>query len=102
MHYAHHAEENADWSKYPCCESVRYNVYIGPDDCLAHCMGFSDTALKEKFPSVLEHHLGDLTLDSYCHDAVETKVSDLLAKNPECASCEFLRTCCGGKGRTWT
>ena len=27
---------------------------------------------------------------------VETKISDLLAKNPECAACEFLRKCCGG------
>ena len=96
VHYVHHAEENADWSKYPYCESVRYNTYIGPDGRLAPCMGFSDTALREKFPSVLEHRLGDLTLDSYYHDVVETKVSDLLAKNPECASCELLRKCCGG------
>ena len=59
-------------------------------------MGFSDTALKEKFPSVLEHHLGDLILAGFYHDVVETKVSDLLAKNPECASCKFLRKCCGG------
>jgi radical SAM protein with 4Fe4S-binding SPASM domain len=96
VHYVHHAGENADWSKYPYCESVRYNVYIGPDGRLAPCMGFSDTVLKDRFPSVLEKHLGDLSLDSYYHDVVETKVSDLLARNPECASCEFLRRGCGG------
>ena len=59
-------------------------------------MGFSDTALKDKFPSVLKEHLSDLTLKEYYHDLVETKVSDLLEKNPGCASCEYLPRCCGG------
>ncbi|MBR5162866.1 MAG: radical SAM protein, partial [Schwartzia sp.] len=96
VHYVHTAKEDADWSKYPYCESVRYNIYIGPEGRLAPCMGFSDTALKERFPSVLENHLGDLTLCGYYHDVVETKISDLLAKNPECAKCEHLPRCCGG------
>ena len=94
--YQHSAKEDSDWSRYPYCESVRYNVYIGPEARLAPCMGFSDTALKEKFPSVLEHPLGELTLDSFYHDIVETKISDLLAKNPQCAACEYLPKCCGG------
>lgn len=59
-------------------------------------MGFSDTALKDKFPSVLKEHLGDLSLNGYYHDLVETRVSDLLEKNPGCAFCEFLPRCCGG------
>jgi radical SAM protein with 4Fe4S-binding SPASM domain len=94
--YVHNARDGADWSKYPYCESVRYHAYIGPEGRLAPCMGFSDTALKEKFPSVLEHPLGEMTLDSFYHDVVETKVSDLLKKNPACAACEFLPKCCGG------
>ena len=94
--YVHHAKSDEDWSSYRYCETTRYNMYIGPDGRLAPCMGFSDTALKEKFPSVLEHPLGELTLDSYYHDLVETRVSDLLEKNPECAKCEFLPKCCGG------
>ena len=94
--YVHNAKDGADWRKYPYCESVRYHAYIGPEGRLAPCMGFSDTALKEKFPSVLEHPLGEMTLDSFYHDVVETKVSDLLQKNPACAACEFLPKCCGG------
>ena len=94
--YVHHAREDEDWSRYPYCESVRRHMYIGPEGRLAPCMGFSDTALKEKFPSVLEHPLGDLTLDSFYHDVMNTKVSDLLAKNPKCAACEYLPKCCGG------
>jgi len=94
--FVHHAKDDADWSRHPYCESVRYHVYIGPEGRLAPCMGFSDTALKEKFPNVLEHPLGEMTLDSFYHDVVETKVSDLLEKNPACAACEHLTKCCGG------
>ena len=94
--YVHHAKKNADWSRYPYCESVRHNLYIGPDGRLAPCMGFSDTALKDRFPSVLERPLGELTLAGYYHDVVETKISDYLAKNPDCRTCECLHACCGG------
>ena len=94
--YVHHADPNGDYSKYPYCESVRYNAYISPEGQLVPCMGFSDTALKDRFPSVLKEHMGDLSLNSYYHDLVETKVSDLLDRNPDCASCEYLPKCCGG------
>ncbi|MBQ8136587.1 MAG: SPASM domain-containing protein [Clostridia bacterium] len=72
------------------------NLYIGPDGRLIPCMGFGDTALTKKFPSILEEGLAPLTLNGYYHDVVETKISDLLAKNPECAACEYLPKCCGG------
>ena len=94
--YVHHTKEDSDWSKLPYCESVRYNMYIGPEGRLAPCMGFSDTALGKKFPCVLEKPLGSLTLSGYYYDVVNTKVSDLLVKNPQCASCGFLPVCCGG------
>ena len=96
VHYVHHADPDGDYSKYPYCESVRYNIYISPEGLLAPCMGFSDTALKDRFPSVLKEHLGDLSLNGYYHDLAETKVSDLVNHNPECASCEHLPGCCGG------
>lgn len=94
--YVRRARDGQDWSRYPYCGSVHDNVYIGPEGRLAPCMGFADTALKEKFPSVLEHPLAELTLNSFCYDVVQTKVSDLLAKNPDCAACRYLPKCCGG------
>ena len=96
VHFVRHAKPDSDWSKIPMCESVRYNMYIGPEGRLAPCMGFSDTAIGPKFPSVLEQPLGKLTLEGYYHDTVETRISDFLAKNPECAECEYLPRCCGG------
>lgn len=96
IHFVRHAKPDSDWSKIPMCEGVRYNMYIGPEGRLAPCMGFSDTAIGPKFPSVLEEPLGKMTLEGYYHDTVETRISDFLAKNPECAECEYLPRCCGG------
>ena len=89
-------KEDSHFLSYPYCESLRYNAYIGPEGRLAPCMGFSDTALKVKFPNVLEEHLGQLTLAGYYHDVANTKIGALLDKNPECANCEHLHKCLGG------
>lgn len=94
--YVHHAAENGNYEKIPYCESMHYNLYIGPEGRLAPCMGFSDTALKDRFPSVLEEPLGRLTLQGYYHDVSETRLSDLLAANSECAACEHFARCSGG------
>ena len=94
--YSHHMSKDMDPSKIPYCESMRYNMHIRPDGRVAPCMGFSDTVLGNRFPSVMEEHLGDILLDGYYHDVVETKLSDLTAKNQECAECEHWLECCGG------
>ena len=84
------------YNKYPYCESLRYHAFIGPDGHLVPCMGFSDTALNDKFPSVLEHHLSELSLNSFYQDVANTRVSDYLSHNPECVKCEYLPSCMGG------
>ena len=94
--FVHHAKKDSDWSKIPYCECTLHHIHIRPDGRVAPCMGFSDTAIGDKFPSVLEEHLGDITQKSFYHDVVKTTVADLLEQNPECASCEHLPKCCGG------
>lgn len=94
--YVHHAKEDSDWSKIPYCESMQYNAYISPEGRLVPCMGFSDTAIGKKFPSLLEHPLGELSLDSYYTDVIKTKISDLLDNDNECKECPYLPKCCGG------
>lgn len=84
------------YNKYPYCESLRYHTFIGPDGRLAPCMGFSDTALKDKFPSLLEGNLAEFSLNSYYQEVVNTRVSDYLSRNPECVKCEHLSACLGG------
>lgn len=87
---------SAEWSQRHYCESMQYQAYISPEGRLIPCMGFADTTLGEKFPSILQEHLGELTLDSYYHDVTDTKVTDYLAENPGCKACEHLPQCRGG------
>ena len=94
--YAHNCSAETDFTRIPYCESVRFTMHIGPDGRALPCMSFSDSALNESFPSVVEQHLGEITLAGSYHDAVETKVADLIDRNPECATCEHLPDCCGG------
>jgi len=96
VNYSDHNMVEADWNRIPYCESVRYNMHIGPNGRVYPCMAFSNSALTESFPSALEQPLGDITLSGAYRDAVDTKVADLLARNPECAACEHLPSCMGG------
>ena len=95
--YVHHPPKDADWTKIPQCESMRHHIYIGPDGRLAPCMAFSDTEMGRTLPNVLEEHLGKLSRDgnSY-YNVVNTRVSDFMRMNPECAECEHFRACGGG------
>ena len=94
--YAHHCTSDTDWTKIPYCEATRYMMHIGPDGRAYACMAFSDSVQKDSMPSLLEQPLSEISLASAYRDVVDTKVADLLAKNPECASCEHLPACCGG------
>lgn len=94
--YIHHASDDVEWSKVPYCESMQYNAYISAEGRLTPCMGFADTVLGNRFPSVLEEHMGELTLNSFYADTIKTKVSDLLDNDKECRSCPHLNKCCGG------
>ena len=94
--YVRDTERGADLNCLRCCENVRYRAFISPEGRLMPCMGFMETALQDKFPSILEHHLGDLALKSYYHDVADTKIRDYLDRNPDCRSCEHLPACLGG------
>ena len=94
--FVHHAPSNSDWRKLPYCEAMQHTAYISPEGHLLPCMGFSDTPVEKASPSVFMQPLGELTQKSYYADMVATKLSDLLAKEPECAQCPHLPVCCGG------
>lgn len=94
--YERHLKADSDWTKYPYCESMRYNLHIRPDGRVAPCMGFSDTMLGGTFASVLEEHLGDIMLEGAYYNVVNTKLSDLLQASLECRECEHWTACAGG------
>ena len=88
--------EHPDWSEIPYCEAARKTAYIGPDGKLSPCMGFSDSAMKEKWPSLFEKSLGELSTSGLEFEVADTRVSRFLEKNPECRECEHLSCCRGG------
>lgn len=94
--YSHRLDADTDWTQVPYCEAMRYVMHIGPDGRAYSCMAFYNSGLKDAMPSVLNQSLGEISLAGAYRDMVDTKVADLLAKNPECASCEHLPNCCGG------
>lgn len=96
INYVHHIPEKVGYEKIPYCESMQYNVYISAEGRLVPCMGFADTSIGSKFPSILEKPMGELSLDSFYADTVKTRVSDLIDNDAECRDCPHLSKCCGG------
>ena len=94
--FVHRTPREPDWRRLHYCEAMQRTAYISPEGRLLPCMGFSDTPVEQRSPSVFDQPLGQLTQKSYYTDVVATKVSDLLAKEPECAQCPHLPACCGG------
>ena len=94
--FVHRAPENADWSRLPYCEAMQHTAYISPEGHLLPCMGFADSPVDQACPSVFQQPLGELSQKSHYADLVATKLSDLLAKDAECARCPHLHSCCGG------
>lgn len=89
-------KKDDDLTKVRYCEDVNRSIYIRPDGRVAPCMGFSDTVLGDRFPSVLEEKLADIVQDSYYREVADTKLSDLLEENPACRECGLITSCAGG------
>ena len=94
--YVRQSKTETDRTLIPRCESVNQYIYIGADGRLSPCMSFADTELKNIMPSVLEEHLGTLTLRGPYREVAGTSVADFLANNEECAACEHALRCWGG------
>jgi Fe-coproporphyrin III synthase len=101
--YAKPVGDDVDLANLGRCEVLRHSAYLSPEGRLVPCMGFSDTALGQSFPSILdgEGSLAGATLDSgnAYGRVVRTAVQEMLEdadENPECAGCEHLRRCLGG------
>lgn len=94
--YHHDTKADTDWSKVPYCETMRYNIHIRPDGRVAPCMGFSDTVHGDRFPSLLDTRLGDILTRSYYTEVADTRLSAVLAHNPQCRSCEHWLHCNAG------
>ena len=94
--YAHNLENRENFERLYLCESLRHVAHISAEGQLVPCMGFCGTALADRFPSLLEQPMGQLTLDSFYEQVASARMGDLMAADPECAQCPHLKACCGG------
>ena len=91
-----HKDKNYNLDTLPYCESLQYNAYISPEGRLVPCMGFADTVLQDKFPSIFDKPLWQQLNDSYYREVAKATVGDLVRSCKKCRDCEYLRRCYGG------
>jgi len=78
------------------CGHVRSGMYVSPQGRVLPCMSMVGGPIEQRFPSMLETPLEEILNDSLYMDIINARVSDFMAHNPECASCEYRCACCGG------
>lgn len=94
-YYQHYCGTDQCLDSY-LCGAVRWSCYITPEGRLLPCMPMTATPRQEVFPKVQEIGLRQGLSDSYYMRFVNSRIKDLLAVNPECASCEYRYRCGGG------
>ena len=92
----HNIQSIEKFEKYYICEEARYRAYISSEGKIMPCMGFSEGPISDKFPSVLEKSLAEITTNSFFKDVVYTTKKQFLEKNEECKKCPHLLKCDGG------
>jgi radical SAM protein with 4Fe4S-binding SPASM domain len=87
----------ADFPKALMCGHVRRDMYVSPRGNVLPCMSMVGGPIEAQFPNMLETPLEDiLDRDSLYMDIVNLRISDFMAHNPECRTCEYRTACCGG------
>ena len=94
--HIHNIKSIDELSKRYICKEARFKSYISADGKIMPCMGFSGSNLEDKFPSILEKSLAEITTNSFYKDVVCTTKEKYLEKNKECRNCEHLLHCTGG------
>ena len=86
-----------DFRRALMCGHVRRELYVSPKGNVLPCMSMVGGPMEEQFPNLLVTPLDDILDDgSFYMDAINFRVSDFLAHNPECRTCEYRTQCCGG------
>ena len=94
--HIHNVKNVDELSKMYICKTARFKSYISADGKIMPCMGFSGSSIADRFPSILEKSLAEITTNSFYRDVVCTTKSKFLEKNKQCKECEHLLHCAGG------
>ena len=78
------------------CGHARVVMYISAEGRALPCMALSGMELQKEFPLITEQGLAKCLSDSRSMRFIDTRVSEYLERNTECADCEYAHTCAGG------
>ncbi len=75
------------------CALCREQPNLLPDGTLVPCPGYVDSTIQTLMPNLLSEELSAVWTNSFLREIADIKKKDLLAKNPECITCEFFEEC---------
>ena len=78
------------------CGHARMVMYISAEGRALPCMALSGMDIQERFPLIPEIGLAKCITDSSYMELIDTRATEVLKHNPECAKCEYAMQClCG-------
>ncbi len=86
----------SDPSNLCVCGHARMVMYISAEGRTLPCMALSGMDIQQQFPLIGEIGLAACLTDSAYMSLIETRASEILAHNLECAACEYALQCLGG------
>jgi len=85
-----------DPQKTCICGHARQVMYISPEGRVLPCLGLSGMDIQYEFPVIGDIGLAKCLTDSRYMRLINTRASEYLEHNHECAACEYALTCIGG------
>ena len=86
----------ADPDKTCVCGHARMVMYISAEGRALPCMSLSGMDIQQEFPLIPEIGLARCITDSRYMRLIDTRATEVLNHNPECASCEYALQCLAG------
>ena len=96
-HYWIPAKKNCTQPEKTCvCGHARHVMYISPEGRTLPCFSLAETEEAKDFPLIQEKGLAGCISDSHYMRFIDTRVTEYMERNPECAACEYAMDCIGG------
>ncbi len=78
------------------CGHARMVMYISAEGRALPCMALSGMEIQQQFPLITEIGLAKCLTDSAYMRLIDTRATEILNHNPECAACAYALQCLGG------
>lgn len=85
-----------DFGRRVLCESMRSQLYVGPQGQVLPCMMMAGSAVEKDFQNLFRIPLTEILHSSQYLQAAGCTVEQYMKHNPKCAACDERNDCCGG------